>query len=288
MAKATKLVGGIYGNSTQISSIWFVMASSSCSHWLLRSVQVSIAFPVTPQDLSHKCQTKSGGGGGRYDPLVWSSVIFPLRTVFFIFWFDHLMQMKREWYYMKKMKSYSEVRIVQKSRVLSCWCSGQLWVRVKVSHPLVITARQVCYTTLQWCHAPPVPEDTSPAVLKSGRGQDTATFTHTASCSQACEHSRTHTCTQACTHTVTFIQKHTQTHPLHHTQTHQQCVQESRTCCLQAPLFSGKDLAFHKHPSVCLCKLPGCANSTLALVSESTLCQSAGPSNSAQVVDKTG
>lgn len=101
-------------------------------------------------------------------------------------------------------------------------------------------------------------------------------------------HSCTRICTQACTHAVTFMQKHTQTRPLPHTQTHQQCVQKARTCCVQAPLFTGKDLAFHKHPSVCLCKLPGCANSTWALVSESTLCQSVGPSHSAQVVDKTG
>lgn len=82
--------------------------------------------------------------------------------------------------------------------------------------------------------------------------------------------------------------KHTQTHPLPHTLAVCPKVQNFWHCCLQAPLLAGKELAFHKHPSVCLYKLPGSANYTWALMSESTLCQSVCPSNSAEVVDKTG
>lgn len=166
------------------------------------------------------------------------------------------------------------------------------WARVLVSHPVVITARQAFYTTLRWCHpiatCTACPWGHKSSCPRQGSGQHTLTFIHTASCSWACSrHSRAH----MCTHTVTFMQKHTQTHPLPRTQTHEQCVQKSRTfgiACLQAPRFSGKDLAFHKHPSVCLYKLPGCANSTWALMSESALCQWVCPSNSTKVVDKTG
>lgn len=84
----------------------------------------------------------------------------------------------------------------------------------------------------------------------------TSTYTvHTHTCSWACN-----ACTHKHTLTVTFLQIHTQTHPLPYTQTHQQCVKNFWHCCLWAPLFSGKGLAFHKHPSVCLYKLLGCAS----------------------------
>lgn len=109
--------------------------------------------------------------------------------------------------------------------------------------------------------------------------------THAPTCSRACDacaHKHTDT------HTFTFLQIHTQTHPVPYTQTHQQCVLNLWQCCLWAPLFSGKGLTFHKHPTVCLYKLPGCAEYTWALMSESTLCQPVCPSNSVQVVDKSG
>ena len=97
-----------------------------------------------------------------------------------------------------------------------------------------------------------------------------------------------HVHTNIQTHTFTFLQIHTQTHPVPYTQTHQQCVLNFWQCCLRAPLFSGKGLTFHKHPTVRLYKLPGCVAYTWALMSESTLCQLLCPSNSVQVVDKSG
>lgn len=72
---------------------------------------------------------------------------------------------------------------------------------------------------------------------------------------------------------------------LHLAQTRQQRVQNLWLCCVRDPLFSGTGLAFHKHPSVCLYKLPGCAECTWELASERTLCKPACPSNSAKVVD---
>lgn len=165
--------------------------------------------------------------------------------------------------------------------------------RVSVFQTLVITTTGQFFTqhsddVIQSQHAPSVHEDTGPAVLSMRRVN-----THLHLCRhlrvhglimQAC----THMCTQTSTHTVTFLQIHTQTHPLPHTQTHQPCVQNFWLCCLWVPLFSGKGLAVHKHPSVCLYKLLGCAKYTWVLMSESTLCRLVCPSNSAKVVDKIG
>lgn len=126
------------------------------------------------------------------------------------------------------------------------------------SHTLVITVGQAftqhSNDVIQSQHAPAVPEDTRPAVLSKAM-VNTHLNIHTPTRSSACS-TCMHLLTQS--HYCKYTPKHTH-HPTH-AQTHQQCVQNVWHRCLWAPLFSGKGLAFHKLPSVYLCKRPSCAS----------------------------